>query len=157
MTTQAILTKPIFNMHVTLKDPHIIGPNYSGNRVIFDVEKGYFEGSKLNGTLKASGGDWILFHGDGSATLDVRVCLQTDDGALIYMRYKGRWITPEHLRQKVYSADTCSEVDKDQYYLRTLIMFETSDIRYLWLNDTVAVSRGYRTPVGISYEVMQVL
>ena len=61
------------------------------------------------------------------------------------------------LKKKVFSAETCAQVDKDEYYLRTLIMFETSDDRYKWLNDLVAVSQGYRTQVGISYNVMAVL
>jgi len=157
MNVQALKTQPLFNMHVTLKEPLNIGATYAGHRIIFDVESGYFEGDKLRGSLKQSGGDWLMLHSDGSYTLDVRVCLETDDGALIYMNYKGRWIIPDLLKQKVLNADTCEEVDKDEYYLRTLIMFETSDERYTWLNDLVAVSQGYRTKVGISYNVMAVL
>ncbi len=154
---QALKTQPLFNMHVTLKAPLNIGPSHAGHRIIFDVESGNFEGEKLNGILKQSGGDWLMIHPDGTQTLDVRVCLETDDGALIFMNYKGRWVIPDHLKKKVFSAETCEEVDKDEYYLRTLIMFETSDERYKWLNDLVAVSQGYRTKVGISYNVMAVL
>jgi len=157
MNVQALKTQLLFNMHVTLKEPLNIGSSYAGHRIIFDVESGYFEGDKLSGSLKQSGGDWLMLHPDGSYTLDVRVCLETDDGALIYMNYKGRWVIPDHLKQRVLSADTCDAVDKDEYYLRTLIMFETSDERYAWLNDLVAVSQGYRTKVGISYNVMAVL
>jgi len=125
--------------------------------MIFDVESGFFEGEKLNGTLKPSGGDWLLLHPDGSLTLDVRACLEADDKALIYMHYKGRWVIPAHLQQQVLSAEKCTEVDKDDYYLRNLIMFETSDERYQWLNELVSVSQGFRTPAGISYNVMAVL
>ena len=144
-------------MHVTLKKPLNIGQSHVGHRIIFDVESCYFERKKLNGTLKPSGGDWLLLHPDGSLTLDVRVCLETDDKALIYMSYKGRWVIPEHLQQQVLSADTFNQVDKDEYYLRNLIMFETSDKRYQWLNELVSVSQGFRTPAGISYHVMAVL
>lgn len=157
MNTRALKTQPLFDMHVTLKEPLNIGSTYAGHRIIFDVDSGFFKGDRLNGILKPSGGDWLMLHPDGSFTLDVRVCLETGDGALIYMNYKGRWIIPENLQQKVLSADTCGDVDKDEYYLRSLIMFETSDARYKWLNELVAVSQGYRTPVGISYNVMAVL
>ncbi len=157
MNIQPLKTKPIFDMHVTLKSPLNIGSTYAGNRMIFDVESGFFSGDTMNGTLKSSGGDWLILHPDGSLSLDVRVCLETDDNALIYMHYKGRWVVPDHLKQQVFSTDSCEQVDKDEYYLRTLIMFETSDKRYKWLNDLVAVSQGYRTPVGISYNVMAVL
>ncbi len=157
MNVPAIKTQPLFSMHVTLKEPLNIGSSYAGHRIIFDVESGYFEGDKLRGALKPSGGDWLMLHSDGSYTLDVRVCLETDDGALIYMNYKGRWVIPNHLKRKVLRKDTCETVEKNEYYLRTLIMFETSDERYTWLNDLVAISQGYRTKAGISYNVMAVL
>jgi len=48
------------------------------------------------------------------------------------------------------------EVDKDAYYQRNLIMFETGDKHYRYLNNLVGVSQGYRTPKGISYNVMSV-
>jgi len=157
MNVEPLKTSPLFSMHVRLKKPLNIGATYAGHRIIFDVQEGHFEGEQLNGTLKPSGGDWLMLHPDGSFTLDVRVCLETNDGALIYMNYKGRWVIPKHLREKVLSAELCETVNKDDYYLRNLIMFEVADERYRWLNDIVAVSQGYTTSVGISYDVMAVL
>lgn len=157
MSIVPLKTAPMFTMHVRLKEPLDIGSSYAGHRIIFDVECGYFEGEKLNGTLLQSGGDWLIVHPDGTYTLDVRVCLKTHDNALIYMHYKGRWVIPKHLQKVVASAETCERVDKDDYYQRNLIMFETSAPQYNWMNQLVAVSRGYRTSVGITYEVMAVL
>lgn len=156
MTRKALTTEPLFNMHVTLKPPHDVGASHVGHRLIFDVASGYFEGERLKGTLKPSGGDWLLRHPDGSFTLDVRVCLETDDGALIYMSYKGRWVMTPEMAAKVLNPATCTEVDKDDYYQRNLIMFETAAKDYLWLNNIVAVSQGERTPAGISYYVSEV-
>jgi len=156
-TTMPLKTLPLFDMHVALKEPLNIGSSYAGHRIIYEVDSGYFEGAKLKGTLKPSGGDWLLMHPDGSLTLDVRVCLETHDGALIYMNYRGRWVMPDKVKAAVLSKELCETVDKDEYYLRTLIMFETSDKRYSWLNNIVSVSQGYRTSQGISYEVMEVL
>ena len=150
-------TQGLFEMHVTLKAPLNVGSSHVGQRLIFDVQSGYFEGQKLKGTLKPSGGDWLLRHPDGSFTLDVRVCLETDDGALIYMSYKGRWVIPDALQAQVLSANTSEQVDKDAYYLRNLIMFETAAPQYQYLNNMVAISQGYRTPQGISYNVFEVL
>ncbi len=156
MNTQPLKTTPLFDMHVTLREPLNIGSSRVGHRIIYDVESGYFEGEALNGTLKPSGGDWLIIHADGTLTLDVRACLETNDHALIYMHYKGRWVIPEHLQHKVLSADHCMEVDKNAYYQRNLIMFETADNNYHYLNNLVGVSQGYRTPKGISYNVMAV-
>lgn len=150
-------TKGLFEMHVMLKAPLMIGGSHVGQRMIFDVHSGYFVGQKLKGVVKPSGGDWLLRHPDGSFTLDVRVCLETDDGALSYMSYKGRWIISEALQAQVFSAKSFKQVDKDAYYLRNLIMFETSAPQYQYLNDLVAVSQGYRTDKGISYNVFEVL
>jgi Protein of unknown function (DUF3237) len=156
MNTQPLKTTPLFDMHVTLREPLNIGSSRVGHRIIYDVESGYFEGKTLNGSLKPSGGDWLLIHADGTLTLDVRACLETSDNVLIYMHYKGRWVIPEHLQFQVLSAEHCTEVDKDAYYQRNLIMFETSDKQYNYLNNIVGVSQGYRTPKGISYHVMSV-
>ena len=89
MSPKPLTTKPLFDMHVTLKPPHNIGGNYNGHRLIYDVESGYFNGDRLTGTMKPSGGDWLIRHADGSFTLDVRACLETDDNALIYMPIRG--------------------------------------------------------------------
>lgn len=156
MTQESLSTKPLFDMHVTLKQPLNIGKHYAGHRMIFDVESGYFEGGRLSGRMRPSGGDWLLRHPDGSFTLDVRVCLETDEEALIYMFYRGRWAMSPDIAAKVLNPATCAEVDKDAYYLRNLIMFETSARKYQWLNDIVAVSQGEITPVGISYYVSEV-
>ena len=59
------------------------GPN--GTRVVVNAFPGSFEGPKLRGTVKAPGGDWVIARPDGSLGLDVRVLLETDDGAMIFM------------------------------------------------------------------------
>jgi len=156
MTKKPLSTEPLFNLQVTLKPPHDIGTSYAGRRLIFDIDCGTFEGDRLKGTLIPSGGDWLVRHPDGSFTLDVRICLKTDDDALIYMAYKGRWVMSPEVAAKVLNPATCTEIDKDDYYQRNLIMFETSSDKYRWLNDIVAISQGERTPVGINYYVSEV-
>jgi len=156
MKNEPLSTKPLFDMHVTLNPPHDIGKHYNGRRMIFDVKGGYIEGERINGTMKPSGGDWLTQHSDDSFTLDVRVCLETDDKALIYMFYKGRWVMSPEISRKVLNPKTCATVDKNAYYLRNLIMFETSAEEYKWLNNIVAVSQGEITPEGISYYVSEV-
>ncbi len=144
-------------MDVVLKSPLNVGQAYAGHRIIYDVESGVVQGEQVNGQLKASGGDWLLRHPDNTFTLEVKVCLQTDDDALILMQWRGRLVIPEHLISQVTSPQLCEHVDKDQYYLRNLIMFETGDARYQWLNNRVAVAQGQLTAQGIKYYVAEVL
>lgn len=157
LDTPTLKTKPLFNIRVTLRDPLNVGISYAGHRIIYDVESGIVEGEKVNGKLKPSGGDWVIRHPDGTFTLDVKICIETDDGAMIFLSWRGRLVIPEHLIGKVISKDTCDEVDKDEYYFRNLIMIETGDESYQWLNNIVAISQGQLIPEGIQYYVMEVL
>src|SRR5262249_23311553 len=43
------------------------------------------EGPRLRGKVLPGGGDWTLLRGDGVLELDLRLTLETDDGALIHM------------------------------------------------------------------------
>ena len=69
--------------------PIAIGDNPHGNRQIVPLVGGSFAGPHLNGTVLSGGGDWLLIRPDGVGELDVRAALQTDDGALVYVTYRG--------------------------------------------------------------------
>ena len=66
-----------------------IGQSQYGDRRIARVTDGTFEGPKLSGTVHDGGGDWIINRPDGVTQLDVRLTMETADGALIYMTYTG--------------------------------------------------------------------
>lgn len=110
------------------------GPN--GTRVIVGITGGTFKGARLSGQVEPGGGDWLTLRADGTARLDVRVVLRTDDGAVIYMSYNGIAAPREGGTQ-----------------LRSAPQFETSDERYTWLNAVQAVGKGVPTPGGVTYEV----
>jgi hypothetical protein len=112
-----------------------------GTRVVVNASSGTFEGPKLKGTTKGPGGDWVTARADGSLSLDVRLLLETDDGALILMTYKG--ISPD-------GGTT----------IRSAPYFETGDKRYAWLNNLQAVATGGTGtgPAGtVTYDVYQLL
>ena len=114
----------------------VVGP-LSAN-VVVDASSGTFEGPKMKGTVKGPGGDWVTSRPDGSALLDVRLLLETDDGAVILMQYKGI-LTEGGAR------------------LRTAPLFETGDERYAWLNTAQAVGLGAVGDGNVTYDVYQVL
>jgi hypothetical protein len=62
---------------------------------------GTFSGPKLKGQVLSGGGDWLLFRKDGAAQLDVRSTLRTEDGALIYVSYRGISIIPPDTRARI--------------------------------------------------------
>ena len=122
------------------------------------ADSGTFEGPKLKGeVLPMSGGDWALVRPDGSGALDVRITLQTNDGALILMTYQGRMVaSPENFD---YALDFAKPDDPDganRYYFRSNPLFETGDSRYAWLNHIVAVGKGRTGDGGVIYDVFEV-
>ncbi|WP_395619029.1 DUF3237 domain-containing protein, partial [Sphingorhabdus sp.] len=66
-----------------------IGQTPAGMRRIAPVTGGHFRGERLNGTVLPGGNDWVINRNDGVMVVDVRLTLQTDDGALIYLTYQG--------------------------------------------------------------------
>lgn len=132
-----------------------VGNTQYGDRRIARVTGGTFEGPKLKGTVHDGGGDWILNRTDGVTQLDVRLTMQTDDGALIYMTYKGLRHGPADVMAKLAAGET---VDPSWVYFRTAPFFETAaDGKYAWMNKAVFVATGRREPSGPIYRVFQVL
>ena len=132
--------------------PQAIGDNPYGNRQIVPVTGGSFEGPRLTGKV-LPGGDWVLRRPDGVSELDGRVTWQTEDGALLYVKYRGyrakispvlpRWMTGEPILAEEY----CHTIT---------LHFETSAPHYAWLEQVVVIGRGSLMPGGVSYQVFAV-
>lgn len=132
--------------------PQAIGETPHGNRQIVPVTGGVFAGPHLQGKVLA-GGDWILARPDGVRELDARMTWQTEDGALLYVTYRGyrarvseglpRWLAGEHSAPEAY------------YHLITL-HFETSAAEYAWLEQIIVIGRGSLMQGGVGYHVFAV-
>ena len=99
---------------------------------------GSFEGPRLKGLVKGRGGDWVTLRTDGSGRLDVRLLLETDDGASILMQYHGI----------VTDGATVSA---------RAPLFETGDERYAWLNSGAGDRPGRVGDGDVKYDVYQLL
>jgi hypothetical protein len=140
--------------HAELKPPVVVGEGPFGTRMIFDVLGGTAEGPGLRGRLLASGGDWLLVDAGGTGHLDVRGTLETDDGARIYIQYRGVVEMNEAVRAALGGGEP---TDYGDAYFMTQPRFETGDPRYAWLNRVVAVAEGRVLPGAVEYRVYQVL
>jgi len=147
--------RPLFDISLSLLPIQVVGATPLGSRRIVPVAGGTFKGDRLSGDcLPNAAADWILARADGSVQLDVRLTLQTDDDALIYMTYRGiRHSTPE-VAQRLASGDS---VDPDEYYFRTTPVFETASEKYAWLNNIISVGVGERLATGVKYKVFEIL
>src|SRR5437667_3594786 len=79
----------LMTLQVEVKDVQKIGAVPHGTRVTAPITSGHFEGPRLRGKVLPGGGDWTLLRGDGVLELDLRLTLETDDGALIHMTSLG--------------------------------------------------------------------
>lgn len=149
-----IRTAPLFTLTLQVSGMQPIGQTPNGDRRIGLVAGGSFQGERLHGTVLPGGADWIILRPDGSTLLDVRLVLQTDDGATIGVTYRGMRHGPQAVMERMNRGET---VDPSEYYFRTAVMFETAAAKYDWLNRIIAVGTGRRPPEGPVYDVFEVL
>ena len=154
MTTE-IRTQLLFTIRLEVAGQmQVLGRTPLGERRIAQVSGGSFEGPRIKGIVLPGGGDWIVLRPDGVLQLDVRIVLQTHDGELIYMTYRGHRHGPPEVMDRLARGEA---VDPSSYYFRTAPFFETGSATYSWLNGIVAVGTGTRVPQGPIYTVFEVL
>jgi hypothetical protein len=136
-----------------LDDPQQIGKTPAGMRRILYMKGGSFAGPKLEGLVLPGGGDWVLGREDGVAQLDIRMTLRTVENELIYVSCNGLLDMAPELRARLMQGES---VDREEYYFRTSLVFETAAKNYGWLNRLVAVGVGTRTPEGMMTDVFAI-
>jgi len=143
----------LFRVEITLAPPQELGDTPRGRRRIIGITGGRFSGERLSGRVLAGGADWQVIRPDGVADLDARYTLETDDGALIYVRNRGYRHGPPEVMKKLAAGEA---VAPSLYYMRTTPSFETGDARYGWLNRIVCVATGARRSDAVELEVFEV-
>jgi hypothetical protein len=120
----------------------------------FIATGGAIEGPNLRGELLPGGGDWLIVGADGIGRVDVRATLRTHDGALIHYESRGIIKIPRDGLQRLAAGDM---LPFEETYVRTTPKFETSDERYAWLSEVVAVGYNILSPNHIDYRIYRVL
>jgi hypothetical protein len=131
-----------------------IGAGPAGTRFVAGVGGGTVTGERLSGRVVGPGADWVLLGADGYARLDVRLQIETVDGAFVFVQYLGVLESNEAATAAI--LDPTKETDWDDQYFRTTPRFESGDARYAWLNRSIFVARGRLTKGGVIYEVYRV-
>ena len=131
-------SRPLMTLRLATAAIEEIGSTPDGTLSIFPVVGGSFEGDRLRGSVLPGGGDWVTAKGDGTFEVDLRVTLETDDGALIHMTFTG-------VR------------DDANHYFRTLPLFETAAPQYAFLNRLLAVGIGEIRADGPVHAIEEIL
>ena len=150
----AMNSRPLMTVRIIAAPPQKLGAVPHGTRLIVPVTGGDFEGPRLRGKILPGGGDWLLLRGDGVLELDLRITLETDDHALIYMTFQGLRHGPP---DAIAALGRGEVVDPARYYFRTVPRFETSAETYAFLNRIVAVGAGEARPEGAVHRIDEIL
>ena len=133
--------RALMTLQVVVAGPQKIGAVPHGTRVTVPIADGHFEGPRLRGRVLPGGDDWTVKRADGAIELDLRITLETDDGALIHMTFEG-------IRDDGAPGGP---------YFRTVARFESGEGKYAFLNRLLGVGSGQIGPGGPLHIIEEVL
>lgn len=123
-----------------------LGETPVGKRIIQEIKGVTFKGERFDAHLKgAAAADWLAIDGNGIATFDIRMTLETEDEqpAVLYLNYVGK-------------ADWSGGMGQAPVYVTAL--FEAGDERYTWLNSAPIVGKGVlQEGGGLVYEFSELV
>ena len=146
--------QPLFIFQIEVKAPSIVGATPGHDRRIGEIAGGRFEGERLSGKILSGGSDWQSLRADGATSLNVRLVMETHDGALIAMTYLGVRHGPKEVLDRIARGES---VNPSEYYMRATPYYETASPNYGWLNRVVSVAYGHRVAGGAIYQVFEIL
>ncbi len=119
---------PLGTLTLTMGTTTRIPDTPSGTRVIVEFPAITWESDRVRAKLFGNvAADWLAVGPEGTATLDMRFTLATDDGATLFVSAYGR-------------TDSATFPKGEPIYLALFV--EAGDPRYAWLNRAVLVGRG---------------
>jgi len=129
-----------------------IGTVSAGRRRVVPIAGGRADGPLLAGEILPGGADWQMVAPDGSAAIEARYTLRTDDGALILVHSRGvRGGDPAVLARLAAGEP----VDPRDYYFRTLVTLETSAPAHAWVNGRLFIAVAAREPSAVVIDLYE--
>ena len=144
----------VCEIQVNVAKPYHFGNTGAGTRKIITLLGGKFEGPTIKGIVLPGGADWQLIKDNDVADIDARYILQTDDGELIYLSNTGIRVASKDVLKQLTAGDI---VNENEYYFRTIPVFETSDEKYSWLMKSLFIAKGIRNPDNVIIQVWKIL
>ena len=130
---------PLATARLTLGEMLFLPETPIGTRVVAEITDTVYDGERLKARQKgAAAADWATVSATGIATIDVRTTLETEDGALLFVSYRGRGNFGDPTAP-VFVAP----------------LFDTGDPRYAWLTQLQAVAKGRLQDGALVYEMYE--
>ena len=116
---------PICSAVIPVHEAIVLEGTPLGTLMIGELRDSRWEGERFTARQRGhAAADWPNVAADGTALVDVRLTLETNDGALVFVEYRGRSNMETGF---AYSAPT----------------FRTGDPKYAWMNSIQAVAKGF--------------
>jgi hypothetical protein len=147
-----IQTEYLMTLYAPLALPQVV----STDLLIINIrEGGYVDGPRIKGKIIQPAGDWYRRMPNGTTRMDVRLTVQTDDNAFIYVEYVGVAKLSKEAGDRLGKGETLGS--HDGYFIMTP-RFQTTSEKYAWLNELIAVGRMVSLKLGdhIKYEIFSV-
>ena len=115
----------------------------TGSRVVVAFSEIEWSGERIQGRqVGVAAGDWLTVGPEGTAILDIRFCIETEEGAQIYAHGTGR-------------ADSATFNEGSPLYFSPY--FETNHPDFAWLNRVAAVGKGVVKGDKVSFDLCEVV
>ena len=147
-------SKELFVLEANVAPPQVTPGGPDGERRYIPVTGGKVSGDRISGVLLPGGADCQLVRPDGVIEMDVRVSIETADGATILMKSMGLRHAEKEVLARMMSGE---KVDRSEYYFREFVIFEAPEGPYSWLNKLIAIGDGQRLPDVVRLDVFEIL
>jgi hypothetical protein len=144
----------VFELRADVASPLAVGEVLGRERRIVAILGGIVSGPAIEGKVLPGGVDWQTIRPDGTAEIEARYQLETQDGAVIDVSNPGLRRAPPAIMRRLAEG---LPVAPDSYYFRTTPRFETTAPAYRWLTESVFVCQGIRHPAEVVIRVFRVL
>lgn len=151
---RALESRYLGAMRIEVERQVHLGMTPSGLRRFDILTGGGFEGPRLRGRILGGGNDNLVQRSDGAFHPDVRLAMETDDGATVLITYRGIRMASDDVHQRLLAGES---VPYTEFYLRNAPFFETSSPKYDWLNRIMSIGVGRREGPWVIYEVFEIL
>lgn len=136
--------KQVLSLKVNIGEPLPLGQTAAGFQINYPITGGTFSGEgfngeRFNGEVLASGADFFCQHDDGTATLDARYSLRTEDGVIINITNTGILT----LTEQGLALDRAGiwPVPESEYRCECMPRFQAPAGRYSCLTERALIGR----------------
>ncbi len=147
-------TEPVLHIEADLETPQLFGKTPYGERRVINIVGGTVAGPRLRGKILPGGADWQIIRSDGVADIFAKYTVEIEGGGFVLVTSAGVRHGPPEVIARLSRGEP---VDRDAYYFRTCVRFETAAPEADWLNRVLMIAVGAREKMKVKLDLYEVL